>query len=241
MSTPTNIESILKKIAGLRALAANAGTQAEAEAAASRAAAIIAEYQIEEAQLETTTPTTEEIEEGDDLHTYTGKNVESWRAMLATGLAKGQGCYSFYHSPSQRGQVCRQRISGRASDIAIVRYLFAWLCYEIDRLAEREDGRAARNAFRLGAVSGYLRAMRQAQEAAFSSHQSGTTSTSLVLADRTALSKELFTKGAGMKLGARGRTALTDGDAYRRGQVAGAAIQPRSGLNAGTPVRMLGR
>ncbi len=239
MSTPTNLESILKKIAGLRALAANAGTQAEAEAAASRAEALIAQYQIEDADLDTQSPDDATIDEGEDLFSTEG-NREKWRSMLACALAGLHGCYSFCHI----GPTTRQRIAGRASDIAIVRYLFGWLCYEIERLAQREHGRAARNAFKLGAACGYVRAMRQAQQEAFEADQQTkgkVTSVAMVLSDRATLSKDHFTSPNGTKMKFRsGRVTLSDPGAYHRGEAAGASLQPSNGLNAGTPPRMLG-
>ena len=152
--------------------------------------------------------------------------------MLAGSLAKLHGCYSFCHI----GETTRQRISGRASDIAIVRYLFGWLCYEIERLAQAERGKAARNAFKLGATCGYIRAMRESQQAAFAAEQKA--SVALVLADRVTLSKDFFTSGQGMRI-QKQRTTLSDGGAYQRGQAAGARLQPSAGLNAGTAPRML--
>ncbi len=230
-----SIKSVIKKIAALRSLAANAGTQAEAEAAAARAEAIIAEYQIQDADLETQSPDDGAIDESEPLFSTDG-NRNKWRSMLASNLAQLHGCYSFCHIAA----TTRQRISGRASDVAIVRYLFGWLCYEIERLAQAEHGKAARNAFKLGATCGYIRAMRESQRTAFEAEQKA--SVAIVLADRVTLSKDIFVNGS-QKMWFRNqrtkRTTISDGEAYQRGQAAGEKLQPSAGLNAGTAPRML--
>lgn len=234
------IESVMKKITALRNLANKAGTREEAEAAAAHAERLISEYHIEEAQLDaaSTAVSVESVEEGDYLCSWE-KQRASWIGGLAHGLCSLHGCYSF--STYENGEFGNGgvRIAGRASDVAIVRYLFGWLVYEINRLAQREHGRAARNAFRIGAVNGFIQAMRRAQESTFASQQAGKPSASIVLADRVGLAKRLFTtKGIHIH---KTTTRISDGNAYDRGKVAGARLSPTSGLNAGTAPRMLGR
>ena len=152
MNTSDKIKSIIEKIAHLRALASKAGTQAEAEAAAGMAEKLIAQYEIEEADLEARgDQASENVEEADPLHVYAGTNAEGWRGSLAHGLANVHGCFSYQSHDAGKAV---QKIAGRPSSVAIVRYLFGWLCYEIERLAQNERGRSARHAFKMGAVSG---------------------------------------------------------------------------------------
>lgn len=237
----TKIESILNKITALRNLANNAGTRAEAEAAAAHAERLITEYHIEEAQLEaaSTAVPVEVASEGDYLHSFE-KQQQTWIGVLGCGLAMLHGCYAFGTQRGGNNGNGGVRIAGRASDVAIVRYLFGWLVYEINRLADRESGRAAKNAFRHGAVQGFINAMKQAQEATFAPQQSGKTSTAMVLTDRARLAKGVF-----LASGCQFRTVtnrVSDGRAYGRGKVAGANLSPSAGLGHGDSApRMLSR
>ena len=68
MDTTDKIKKIIAKIAHLRELASKAGTQAEAEAAAGMAEKLIAQYEIEEADLEARgDQASEEVGEADPL------------------------------------------------------------------------------------------------------------------------------------------------------------------------------
>lgn len=226
------LKSALDKVTKLRALGDRATTQAEREAAYAQAEAIIAKYQIDVAQIEAATQeTSEEIgEDGEPL--IVCKNRVSWVGILAARLAKMHGCACIW-----RGGVAII-IAGRPSDVAVVRYLFAWLHVEIAKLSEREHGRAAKNAFRLGAVIGACDAMKRAQAieskaAALIAGQSA----AMVLVSRSEAAMASFGKvrGAGAPATFRGG----DG-AFERGKEAGASLAPRPGLTAGGH-KMLGR
>lgn len=233
------LKAVLDKIAKLRALAANAGTQAEAEAAAAQAAALVAKYQIDEAQVEVSDPTrAERVEVADEPLFRSDKRNEKWRSMLAGGLAQAHGCWVVYTSVIG---FCRYRIAGRPSDVAIVRYLFAWLSIEIARLAERERGFAAKTSFRLGAVHGVLTAMERATAAERAAVRTGA-SVALTVVDNSALARAALVGRAGADVGIRkGKVpAISDKGALRRGYVAGTAIAPKQALTAGDGTLLLG-
>lgn len=219
------LKSVLDKIAKLRALAAGATTQAEAEAAAAQAAALIAKYQIDEAQIEMPdTARTEEVgAEEEPLWTEKKRN-EKWRSILATGLSEAHGCAMIFVSVVG---FTRYRIAGRPSDVAIVRYLFAWLHVEIARLSMTEHGKAARNAFRVGAVFGVLRAMAQARRTEVAAAPTGQTM-ALATVDRVQMSLDALTNGKKIKSGSV--PSLVDRGALARGFVAGSAIAPKPAL-----------
>lgn len=231
---PTSkLASVLGKIAKLRALAAGTTTQAEAEAAAGQAAALIAKYQIDEAQIEMPdTARTEEVVAADRPFYFERGRNEKWRSYLATGLAELHGC-ALVHA-SMLGMI-RYRIAGRPSDVEIVRYLFAWLHVEIARLSEREHGRAAKNAFRLGATLGVLRAMTQTRRAEMGATPKGKT-VALATVDRVQVSLDALT--GGKKLRTASRPTVSDGDALRRGVAAGSGLTLKPALTAvdGTPL-----
>lgn len=245
-NTSEKIAAVIKKIEQLRALSKGAGTQAEAEAAATKAELLIAQYHIDEATLEAKNGTSESVEEGETLHQF-GKQVAAWIGNLAVNLSKLHGCYVIADSADSTHP--RIRIFGRQSDVAIVRYLFGWLTYEIDRLAQRESGRADRNAFRLGAVRGVALAMRRAQQEAFAGQQTASTtqggkSTAMVLVSHSdearALAMRTLKISKTVKKAAP-RVKRSSMDALLRGIEAGDGLTPRAGLNAGTPTPLLAR
>ena len=239
MDTTDKIKKIIAKIAHLRELASKAGTQAEAEAAAGMAEKLIAQYEIEEADLEARgDQASEEVGEADPLHVYAGTNAEGWRGSLAHGLANVHGCFS-YQSHDHGKAV--QKIAGRPSSVAIVRYLFGWLTYEIERLAQNERGRSARHAFKMGAVCGYLSVLRKAHREATTAQQSASgQSFGLVVADRTKEAQRFLEKTTGAHFRST-RIGVSNGDAYGRGKEAGSNLSTGAGLNGGRPLPVLGR
>lgn len=224
------LAAALKKVTDLRALAARATTQAEAETAYAAAESIIAKYQIDVAQIEFSTKVeAEEIAQADDP-IFAAKRRDAWIAKLAGCLARLHGCATCYYDANLM-------IAGRASDVAIVRYLFAWLHAEITRLSESEYGKAARNAFRHGAVQGAIMAMKDAQdhEGDSATVDGGSAvgperaSMAMVLTSRADESLKVFGK-----LRAGPRVAQpTDRGAYHRGVEAGTNLSPRAGLSGG--------
>lgn len=233
------LRSVLDKIAKLRALAAGATTQGEAEAAAGQAAALAAKYQIDEAQIEAASgERAEEIGEGDELWTSETRN-EKWRSCLAAALAEDHGCAMIRTSWDG---LTIYHIAGRPSDVALVRYLFAWLHVEIARLSERERGRAAKNSFRYGAVVGVLGAMRAARKGETQASAHGQ-ATALAIVSRAEQSMDVFRRqaeAAGRKIATSARASLSDPGALRRGLVAGTGLAPRPGLTGGEGRFMLG-
>ncbi len=239
------LKSVLDKIAKLRALAAGAGTPAEAEAAAAQAAALIAKYQIDEAQVEMAGgQAPEEVGEGDVLWQQQGTD-DKWRSMLASGLARDHGCAVTVMTRSRfsKARTVLYRIAGRPSDVAIVRYLFAWLHHEIARLSERERGRAAKNAFRLGAVVGVIDAMKKAREQTQAANAAHGQTVALAVVDRATASMDYFkaqAAAAGRKVYTARAPVVADGGAFENGIAAGENLAPRPGLTAADARPMLG-
>jgi hypothetical protein len=225
------LAKVMQKIVNLRALAARAGTQAEAETAAAQAEALLAKYQIDEASI-VSSDVAESIEQHDPL--WTGKLNETWRGSLVAGLSKDHGCAAV---AARDGKGITYRIAGRKSDVEIVRYVFAWLTVEIERLAQREKGRAGKTAFRCGVATGVLQAMRAARAEEVKAAPTGTNA-AIVLSSRADESMNFLQKSLGgrFKNGSKARVAP---DAYARGLSAGAGISNRSALTGGS-TRLLG-
>jgi hypothetical protein len=200
-----------------------------------KAAALIAKYQIDEAQIETPdAQRNEEVAAEEEPLYREEKRNEKWRSILATGLAEAHGCAMIFVSVVG---FTRYRIAGRPSDVAIVRYLFAWLHVEIARLSEREHGRAAKNAFRVGAVFGVLRAMERARVKEVAAAPAGQT-VALATVDRVQMSLDALTGGKKTRSGSA--PSVVDRGALARGFVAGSAIAPKPALSTSSGALLLG-
>jgi len=95
-------------------------------------------------------PIDEEIQKADPLDQST--NAIMWKAVLADGLAKANGCRT-YNERRRSGTAIS--IVGPESRVAAVRYLYLYLCAEIERLAKQYAGfgRAWLHAWRVGCAT----------------------------------------------------------------------------------------
>lgn len=230
------MSNVSDTITRLRSLALNAGSQAEAEAAAAAAERLIAKYQLDEAAISAGTSTVSEPVEVSAV-LWSGKSTKVWLGMLAQGLCKEHGCAVVLSRI--RGKSATLKLAGTKSDTDLVRYLFAWLSTEIDRLARREHGIAAINAFRVGAVAGVLGAMQEARriEVAHTARESA----QMVLVTRGERALALLTEASGGRLRQGSGPSLHDRGAYERGKSAGSNMTARHGLTAGGGRLALGR
>jgi Protein of unknown function (DUF2786) len=194
--------SVIEKIAKLRRLAQSANLN-EAAAAAAAADRLMQEHGIAEAQLEAAgeMPKESPVEESTPLAQWVG-GTPQWELSLVTQLARHYGCSTYGSTdakevgPNQWRDSYSTHVVGRPSDIASVRYMYAWLKLEIERLAKINagNGRAWINSFKHGAVAGVLEAMRAAKASvmaetkasASSPTASTSTSAALVLIDNRA-------------------------------------------------------
>jgi len=222
-----HLQKVMQKVAHLRALAAKAGTQAEAETAAAQAEAMIAKYQLDEATIETSTTCEERV--GEDEPLWSGGRSEQWRGALCAGLCKDHGCAAV---AEKQGNRTVYRIAGRPSDLAIVRYLFAWLSSEIDRLSKHEDGRSAQNGFRVGAVIGVLQAMRASRAEEVKAAPQGA-SAAMVIVSHADESLAYLKQAIGGRFRAAASRSVDSG-AFERGKAAGANLAPRQALSGRT-------
>jgi hypothetical protein len=241
-STPSRDKHLVDLVAQLRSLAARASTQAEAEAAFAAAERIVARYQIDEARIDQVDAAhaEEPIEAEEPL--WTGKSTKVWLNMLANGLCNDHGCSLVIHRRTLGRQTMSTvfRFAGTPKDLELVRYLFAWLHVEIDRLARREHGIAAINAFRVGAVVGVLRAMREARQVEVKQHIDGD-SVAMVLVERSERSFLVLKEKIRGKLGKSSGPSLHNADAFNRGTKAGEGMSSKHGLAAGSGHLALGQ
>ena len=137
----TRDEAIRKATALLR-LAARPGTAGEAAAAAGLAQDMLDRWNLtrDALNLDGAPEPRAEDEPLTDFaaaeagYLDTTKRLQVWRWMLANKLARLHGCYLWH---GRRGDGCSLEIVGRPSQVETVRYLFAWLARETQRLTDQ--------------------------------------------------------------------------------------------------------
>lgn len=164
----SNIDKIIDRVRKMLALAANAGTEAEAANAAARAQALMAQHQLDEAQLRVADASLppEPIERSARLEPdapETGRKRVAWREAIALAVARDVGVHMWWNTRREYDPTTGRfrksadvRGFGRESSIQTWRYVTAYLWRTIDELAEGANApawqstRAWRNAYRVG-------------------------------------------------------------------------------------------
>lgn len=199
----------------------------EAAAALAKAEKKMQEHQLSQADLGEL-PADEGIL-SEDIEAFGPRQV-TWRTMLCNELAAMHGCCALL----QIGAFNREKhlaVVGAATDIAIVRTLYAWTAAEIDRLADIHGAGAGaqwRNSYRHGCVEGIIDAMKDARARA----RERASSTALAVVDeRLRKSNEYADKELGAEPNNNRITVRRD--AYDRGHADGWEIHERSEAHKG--------
>jgi len=151
------MEKIIEKIAKLLRLAESDNIN-EATTAAAQAQRLMDRHKIDaHSRLEDeVAPLEEDIIDCDDALDYLRKRV-AWKTHLSAVIADANQCYPY----TRRASIC---LVGRPTDIQAVRYMYAYLVREVERLCDRDCkgcGRTYRNNYRLGAVQTLKRKFSQ--------------------------------------------------------------------------------
>lgn len=180
-------QEALEKARKLLSLATSDNPHESAQAAM-RAQEIMSRFSIDQAALDTSSGSAveqdegiEDFTEGDPLDPNDGKNnFPRWRWFIAHALDATNQTKCYQH----RGTL---GIIGRPSDVATVRYMYAWLIKEVERLTEakcRGNGRTYTNNFRIGVAQTVARKIEEAHKATIATMrreaERETTSTALV-------------------------------------------------------------
>ena len=153
----SSMTSVIEKVKKLLALSKSSNAN-EAAAAAALANKLIDQYRLEESELENNEEHESILEEADSL--YESGRLTQWKSSLACLLARHYGC-AIYNKKGFRENA--YKLIGRKSDIEVVKYMFSWLCLEIDRLSDnssrgrgfgRSEGKIFSNSFCSGVVAG---------------------------------------------------------------------------------------
>ena len=239
------IEAVVEKIRKLRALATSANVN-EAATAAALADRLIQEHGLSEAQLEAegVGPKEAPVQADTPLAEY-GQRAPSWAKILANRLVTHFDCACF--SDTVRNPLTRERrkvvrIVGRPSDVETVRYFYAWLSVEIERLAQadaRGQGRRFANGFRQGAVDGVMTAMEVSKAAARGAAKAAGASAAIVLVDAREAEADALMREKNPKLRTVSFGGRVQRDGYERGQEAGRRINRDAHLT-GAGAKQLG-
>lgn len=220
-----NLDRVLAKIRALRALAQSANVN-EAAAAAAQADALIQKYRLDSATVDGVAAEPAEECSRDpepvDVQAVGGKNRIRWRGALLTILARHYSCVAI---TEPRQYVVQSFVIGCPSDVAIVRYMFAWSSAEIVRLSQVWDVGEMRRSFCEGAVAGFREALAASKVKAEVGHDKA----ALVLRDRAAAALALLDKLYPDR--GRGRaTSSGNAWAYAHGVAAGKGMNRPTGL-----------
>lgn len=212
---------IIEKIQKLLALA-NSTNEHEAANAAARAAELMLQHKIDQADLSTDDTAQEEVAE---FRVGKAKNNVGWKGVMLVGLFRAFGCWGV--KAGGRGW----KIIGRKSDVDTVRYMFDYLVAEVNRLADENWERVQdttydtikrwKNAFRVGAASVIQTQLTEQQKATMST----ASSTALVYVGKQeeAVAQACKQRGIQYQKTSRGVSASSY-DGYNHGRKAGKSV-----------------
>lgn len=164
MDTMSNTK-IIDKIRKLLTLS-NSSNEHEASLAAARAAELMLIHEIESAQLDC-----EDVDDIDQEIIGETGSIVHWKGSLASGLAESMGCQFVYGCKRVNGKRTRTYlVMGQESKRSIIKYMYAYLCADLMRLANdafdkaviqhikegfrtKLSARSWKNGFRLGAAT----------------------------------------------------------------------------------------
>lgn len=231
---------IIDRIRKLLALAQSDNVN-ESAAAAGAAQRLMTEHQIsmdavEKEVVEQVTQDAEPLEE----------NVRQiWKRRLAHVLCGCNGCGSVITGDRSFGKNGKLMIYGRKSRVDTVRYLYAWLVREVERLAQahnRGGGITWLNSFRSGCVDTVVEKIRAATADTMKGYLLGASesarSSALVVVERDRAAIEAFKRKMGYV--ATSSAQRTDMNARAEGQRAARSINFGSGPGLGGGPRRLG-
>jgi len=178
----SQLDKILERARALQTLRDRASNRHESEAAARALAGLLDKHQLAEAAIPADASQEPQLDK-EPLYTY--RRVIAWKMLLARVLGTHYGVAvfrqkTFFQKRRRAGSECGILMAGRPDDIAIVRYMFAWLSVEGMRLLNMDpasSGRAFRQSYMTGFVAGIKVQLVEARKVAWA----GASSTALAV------------------------------------------------------------
>lgn len=232
------LKSVIDKVRKLLQLSQSDNAN-EAATAAAMANKLLDQYRLSMADIDSIDA--EKVID-DPQYIYSSKRMIGWKVALAKCLAIHYGCYvwdEYFISMTGRKQ-SNLRLAGRQSDIDIVKYMYAWLVSECERLSKKEaygNGRVYVNSYYRGFVAGIADQLQKSR----AEIAQQTTSTAIVKIDSRAQEAESWLKSRRKLEKAKGSSYYIQHDpsAYNAGQQRGKNIHLDKKLSA-TNGKLLG-
>lgn len=228
-------ENIIDKVRKLRALS-NSSNLNEAASAARMAEKLIQEHCLAEAELEVIEGSHEVAGEDEVPLTNWNRRRTVWQDSLLYQLARAYNCVGILKH--DREGKFGYYATGRPSDIATMRYQFAFFVVELTRLAgvlapndlTRGEGKTWYKSFYMGAVKAIAESLTVAKQET----RAQASSTALSIIDKHMdEAKSAFMKKYPKTHKMQTARANIDIDAWHMGHQAGSGLSPKPGLNPG--------
>jgi hypothetical protein len=223
---------IIDTIRKLRELS-NSSNANEAASAAAAADKLIAKHRISEAEIEAANKAIGYHAEHDSNVLYESARIIAWKSELAITLANNYGCHIVISKKLTDRSVKRAtscyHLVGSKGDAEIVRYMFAWLSTEIERLCKATCvglGHVACQSYCEGATVGIRTQLDKSKvEIKKAAIEAGSTSALAVLDNRLEVAKlamqKLFPK---LKYTQKYSKCQIDINAFNYGKIDGMSI-----------------
>lgn len=219
------MQAIIDKINALRALS-QSSNQHEAASAAARMNALIDKYRISIEQLGM------KDDPIDWNHLYSANRTMYWRTHLVLSLSTHYGCFPI--NVKQSPFATNYMVAGRKSDIYVLKYMFAFISSECERISVAEckgKGRQFAESYRIGFVTGVISKLTESRiEAA-----NGDTS-ALVKLDSRVKESESFVRNQVTDLQKKSDSGYKSNmSAYSQGRSAGSNLHIGESLESSAP------
>ena len=221
---PASSAVLLDRVRKLLALAESPNVH-EAASAAALAQTLIDKHRLQ-ALLEADRAeaiATEALDDGRDSPLETGRRVRTWKTVLASGLARLNGCVAYTTGRKKTAQLL---VAGQPGDRAAVLEIWTWLVHRIELLSATQgpgEDRSWHDAFRIGAAEEILGRMAASQQAV---HQEVEPTALVSVKEGLARRNAAVQQYAEQTLRLRpGRALRVDADGYARGKAAGATLK----------------
>jgi hypothetical protein len=230
-TTPENLDSVMRRIAKLLAIAGDdRANPEEASAAAGMAERIMREYQLEHADvIVASLKAGNDMAEGDcvaapNTNETAHPEVPTWASILALQIAKANDCRCKIPRPDKVAVV---RFYGFDADVKVAVYMFNYLVATVNRLVKvylkTDDyavlGRASANSYRLGVTTGISSSLRALTAEKAKEVRASSSSTSLMV-----IKAQLVAERFGEQKVKYSSSTISTDDAYSSGICDGKSV-----------------
>lgn len=222
-------QRLIERVRRLLSMAADTSSPHEAAIAASRAAKLMAKYNLDHAAVMLRDGIDDRITEERAPREH--HRIPRWYSLLVVPVAHLYDCESRLQENPETGRWYSEFL-GLDNDVLVAAYVLDYLVNEVERLALRHRqatgaGRKAMNDFRLGAtheIVAMLKRMTEVKQGEENASAGSNDTKALVLAKRDLIKQRYNVKYRTTSYSYR------SSESYQRGREAGAGVSIRSGV-----------